>query len=239
MSKKLAESLDALVLDVKFGSGAFMKSQEQATLLAQSLVKTGQRMGVKTTALLTNMNQPLGRMCGNAVEIQESLDTLRGEGPEDVRQLTVELAADLLLSTGIANDRPTAIAAAADKLDNGSAYEKFKEMIAVQGGDPDANLVIAPATDVASESTGVVTSVDTNAVGLAIIAMGGGRQQMTDRIDHSVGVEMLVRVGDTVDKGQPLARVFSNRPEAAAKAIPKAISVSKSVEPLPLIVDRI
>lgn len=133
MSKKLAESLDALVLDVKFGSGAFMKTKERATELAHSLVRTGERMGVKTTALLTDMNQPLGQMSGNAIEVLESIATLRGEGPSDVRELTVELAATLLVSTGRHSDLPAARITAESKLDDGSAFAKFEQMVAAQG----------------------------------------------------------------------------------------------------------
>jgi thymidine phosphorylase len=138
MSKKLAESLDALVLDVKFGSGAFMKTREQATLLAHSLVNTGERMGVRTTALLTDMNQPLGRMCGNAVEVLESIDVLKGGGPADVRRLTLELCADLLVSTGVEKTLQDAVKRCAGLLDDGSAFERYCRMVRAQGGDPDA-----------------------------------------------------------------------------------------------------
>lgn len=236
MSKKLAESLDALVLDVKFGSGAFMKSQQQATLLAESLVQTGQRMGVKTTAMLTDMNQPLGRMCGNAVEIQESLDTLQGVGPADVRQLTVELAADLLLSSGVEQQRAVALQTATSKLDDGSAFEKYEQMVVAQGGNPRAKLKIAPSSCVESIRAGVITAVDTNALGLAVIAMGGGRQQMTDQIDHSVGLEMLVRVGDSIEVGQPLLNLFTDKPAGIIAAARDAITIGDAADPLPLIV---
>jgi pyrimidine-nucleoside phosphorylase len=238
MSKKLAESLDALVLDVKFGSGAFMKSQQQATLLAESLVQTGRRMGVKTTAMLTDMNQPLGRMCGNAVEVQESLATLQGGGPSDVRQLTIELAADLLVSSGVEPTRESAVQTAAKKLDDGSAFEKYEQMIVAQGGDPNATLQIAPASSVGAKAPGVVTVVDTNALGLAIIAMGGGRQLMADRVDHSVGLEILVRVGDKIEAGQPLLTLFSQHPERHADAVRNAITIGSDAIPPPLIVHR-
>lgn len=239
MSKKLAESLDALVLDVKFGSGAFMKSQQQATLLAESLVQTGRRMGVKTTAMLTDMNQPLGRMCGNALEIQESLETLRGAGPADVRQLTIELAADLLLSSGLEQNRSSARQTAANKLDDGSALQKYEQMVVAQGGAPGDKLNIASSSCVEAAKAGVVTAVDTNALGLAVIAMGGGRQKMTDMIDHSVGLEMLVRIGDRVDAGQPLMNIFTPHPERHAGAIRDAITIGDSAEPRPLIVDTV
>ena len=236
MSKKLAESLDALVLDVKFGSGAFMKTREQATALARSLVDTGKRMGVRTSALLTDMNQPLGRMCGNAVEILESIDVLKGGGPRDVRDLTVQLAARLLVSSGLQSDHAAATSLAAGKLDDGSALEKYDEMISAQGGDPEARLEVAPSMEVIAENSGVVTAIDTEQLGIAIIAIGGGRQKLTDRIDHSVGLEVLVRVGDTVDKQQPLARVFASEPDQHVNAIRSAFAIGESASELPLIV---
>lgn len=239
MSKKLAESLDALVLDVKFGSGAFMKNREQATELAHSLVRTGTRMGVSTTALLTDMNQPLGRMCGNAVEIQESIEVLQGGGPADVRELTVQLAADLLVSGNMESSREDAVSMAERGLDDGSAYEKFREMIVTQGGDPDIKLPVAPASEVTAESDGIVGPIDTERLGFAIIAMGGGRKKMTDAVDHSVGLEMLVRTGDTVRQGQPLATVFCRNDEQHTAAVRSAISIGDSAEPLTLIADRI
>jgi pyrimidine-nucleoside phosphorylase len=218
MSKKLAESLDALVLDVKFGSGAFMKTQHRAKQLAQSLVDTGAAMGVPTTALLTDMNQPLGRMCGNAVEILECIDVLKGHGPHDLLEVTLELAAELLLSTGVQSDRSAALDQLAAKLSDGSAFDRYRRMIQAQGGDPDATLRIAPATDVLSTGGGYVAAIDTEAIGHLIIAMGGGRKQLGDAIDHSVGVEMLVRIGDRVTSGQPLAKLFhSDSPELAAQ----------------------
>ena len=239
MSKKLAESLDALVLDVKFGSGAFMKTRQQATLLAQSLVRTGTRMGVRTTALLTDMNQPLGRMCGNAVEIQESIEVLKGRGPGDVRQLTIELATELLLSGQAEHSRESALAAATRRLDNGCAFEKFQQMVRAQGGDPAATLSIAPVCDVLAADAGFVAEINTEQLGRAIIGMGGGRQQINDRIDHSAGLEVLVRVGEAVTKGQPLARLFSEDSQAHVATVLNAFLLSDRVAELPLIVDRI
>ncbi|MEP3480532.1 MAG: thymidine phosphorylase [Fuerstiella sp.] len=240
MSKKLAESPDALVLDVKFGSGAFMKTQQQATELARSLVNTGAAMSVKTTALLTDMNQPLGQMIGNSVEVLESIDTLKGVGPADVRQLTLQQAAELLVMTGLAADKPSALKTATEKLDDGSAYEKYAQMVEAQSGDPSAKLHVAAASLLSSGNAGYVTSVDTHAIGMSVIAMGGGRQQMTDAVDHSVGMKLLVKVGDSVEVGQPLVELFSNAPEAVSSQILNAIQITDQVTPpLPLIVDRI
>ena len=172
MSKKLAESLDALVLDVKFGSGAFMKTREQATELAHSLVDTGNRMGVRTTALLTDMNQPLGRMCGNAVEVRESIDVLKGGGPDDVRRLTIELCAELLVSVGIDQDMNAARQRCVNLLTNGAAYERWCRMVQGQSGNPDATLSVAPASELTADRAGVVSAIDTEALGLAIISLG-------------------------------------------------------------------
>jgi pyrimidine-nucleoside phosphorylase len=239
MSKKLAESLDALVLDVKFGSGAFMKTREQATLLAHSLVNTGERMGVRTTALLTDMNQPLGRMCGNAVEVLESIDVLKGGGPADVRLLTLELCADLLVSTGVEKTLKEAVNRCAGHLNDGSAFERYCRMVRAQGGDPDAELHVAKATDLVAGQDGVISAMDTEALGLVIISLGGGRRKMGDPIDHSVGLEMLVRIGDRVSRGTPLLTIFSEQPQAVIPAIRAAIQISETGKAPQLIVERI
>ena len=240
MSKKLAESPDALVLDVKFGSGAFMKTQQQATELARSLVNAGAAMSVKTTALLTDMNQPLGQMIGNSVGVLESIDILKGAGPADVRQLTLQQAAELLVMTGLAADKQSARKTATEKLDDGSAYEKYVQMVEAQAGDPSAKLHVAAASMLTANQAGYVTSVDTHAIGMSVIAMGGGRKQMSDAVDHSVGMKILVKVGDSVEVGQPLVELFSNTPEAVSSRILNAIQITDHVvPPLPLIVDRI
>lgn len=239
MSKKLAESLDALVLDVKFGSGAFMKTKERATELAHSLVRTGERMGVKTTALLTDMNQPLGKMCGNANEVIESIDILKGGGPADVRDLTIELATELLISAGIESDSSAARQAVQARLKDGSAFEKYREMVIAQGGDPDARLTVAKAHEVLANRSGVVAEIDTQQLGIAVISMGGGRQEMGDPINHSVGLKMLVRLGDAVEKNQPIVTLYSDSPGQAASMIEAAIKIDAVGTDLPLIVDRI
>ncbi|MEQ9406985.1 MAG: thymidine phosphorylase [Fuerstiella sp.] len=239
MSKKLAESLDALVLDVKFGSGAFMKTQQAAMELADSLVRTGRRMGVRTTAILTNMNQPLGQMCGNALEVLESRDVLTGGGPDDVRELTELLAAELLVSVRLADTTATARQQVQRVLNSGAAYEKFHQMVRAQGGSPDAQLKVAAANEVQAERDGFVTDIDTEQIGLQIISMGGGRQKVGDAIDHAVGVQMLVRTADRVERGQPLAKIFCNDPAPHLEPIRKAIRIGETASPLDLIVDRI
>jgi pyrimidine-nucleoside phosphorylase len=210
MSKKLAEGLDALVLDVKHGSGAFMKTLPEARALAASLVATGRRMGVKTSALLTDMNQPLGRMAGNAVEVDESVAALRGEGAPDLMEVTLVLGAELLYLAAVAGDRASATVQLQQQIASGAALEKFREMVAAQGGDLDAPRPVAPASDVAADRSGFVRQIDTQALGVAIVELGGGRKTLTDKIDHRVGLEMLVRIGDRVAANQRLVRVFGS-----------------------------
>ena len=209
LSKKLAEGLDALVLDVKFGSGAFMKSTEDACALAQSLVHTGTQMGVETTALLTDMNQPLGRMVGNAVEVNESVATLQGSGPPDLMEVTLALGVELLVSTGYAKTRESGRIQLQKTVDTGAAYEKLAEMVAAQGGDLAAPRAVAPGTEILATQRGYVASVDAEQLGQAVIALRGGRQQLGDALDYSTGIEMLVQLGEKVDVGQPLARIFA------------------------------
>ena len=241
MSKKLAEGLDALVLDVKHGSGAFMKTEADARRLAKSLVDTGKRMGVATSALLTDMNQPLGRLIGNALEVDESVACLEGGGPADLREVTVALGGELLVSAGVAEDAAQGRQQIEETLDSGAASEKFDEMVSAQGGDLAAARRIAPSSEVVAERTGVVSAIDTEQLGWAVIEMGGGRKQLGDPLDHGVGLEMLVRIGDKVDVGQPLVRVFA-RPEsvpAVSSMVADALTIGDSAAPPKLILDRV
>jgi pyrimidine-nucleoside phosphorylase len=256
MSKKLAEGLDALVLDVKFGTGAFMKTPELARQLAESLVATGKRMGVATTAVLTDMNQPLGRMAGNTVEVDESIAALEGHGPADLMEVTLALGAEVLVSAlnpppskggargGIfdANQLANARTQLEKTITSGEAREQFAQMVAAQAGNLDAPRPVAPASDLPASRAGYVASIDAELLGKAIIAMGGGRQQLGDKLDHSTGLEMLTRLGDRVDAGQPLARVFAKPliAERVRHTLQEAIHLAD--EPLnvgPLILDRI
>ena len=239
MSKKLAESLDALVLDVKHGSGAFMKSVDDALQLARSLVQTGTRAGVATTALLTDMNQPLGRMAGNSLELNEALDALRGAGPHDLVELVHALGCELLTLTNLADSCEEADGMLSDHIASGRALEKFEAMVRAQGGDPQAARPIAAAWDIAVAESGYVESIDTEALGYAVIALGGGRRSKRDVIDHSVGLEMLVRIGERVEVGQPMVRVFGSAKTIEA-AVRDAITVSDRAPAAPaLIVQRI
>jgi pyrimidine-nucleoside phosphorylase len=242
MSKKLAEGLDALVLDVKHGSGAFMKTLDDARKLAQSMVNTGRRMGVPTVALITDMNQPLGRLAGNAVEVNESVDALRGGGPADLVDVTLELGVELLMLANRESSHDAARARLQQAIDSGAGLEKFRQMVAAQGGNLDAPRPVAPTQVAESPHAGFVAAIDTEQLGRVIIELGGGRKKLGDKLDLSVGLEMLVRLGDEVDRGQPLVRLFA-KPDAAGGVrddLLTAITISDNrVERPPLIVERI
>ncbi len=242
MSKKLAEGLDALVLDVKFGSGAFMKTEALARELAESLVKTGKRMGVATTALLTDMNQPLGRMVGNAVEVDETVAGLEGNGPKDLMEVTLALGAELLMSTKLSASLEEANGQLQKTVDSGAALECLARMVSAQGGDLEAARAVAPAIEVTSPEAGYVAAIDAERLGEAVIAMRGGRQQMGDSLDYSTGFEMLVRLGDRVEAGQPLACLFApaDVAQAGQEKLLAAIQLADE-EPIvgPLILERV
>lgn len=247
MSKKLAEGLSALVLDVKWGSGAFMKTAEQARRLAHSLVETGLRMNVKTVAVITDMNQPLGRLAGNALEVNESLAVLEGagldgHGPSDLWQVTEELAVEALLVTGRAATREAGIELLRGHIRSGRARERFAQMVHAQGGQLDKPLPLAPVSEVTALRAGFVTSINTEELGLAIIELGGGRKVMTDPLDHSTGIEMLVRLGDRVERGQPLVRLYAREQhrEHVENMVQRAIQLGDAAEPVPpLILQRL
>jgi len=242
MSKKLAEGLDALVLDVKCGSGAFMKTRAAAHALARSLVDTGQRMHVATSAIITDMNQPLGRMAGNALEVNESVEALKGQGPSDLIEVTLELGAELMVLTKREPSHTLALRRLAKAVLSGAALEKLHEMVVAQGGDLGAPRPVAPASEVATPRAGYVATIDTEALGRVIIELGGGRKKLGDSLDHSTGLEMLVRLGDQVDAGEPLVRVFAKRDDAkrVKHEIVAAITIGDEQPPLnQLIVERV
>ncbi len=238
MSKKLAESLDALVLDVKCGTGAFMQTHERAMALAGSLVRVGRDMRVTTTALVTDMNQPLGRMCGNAVEVNESIACLQGDGPDDLRRLTVELGAELLVSTDIEDGVTAATSRLESLLDSGRAFERFEQLVQAQGGNLNAPRPVASERVILSSERGFVESIDTTGLANAIIELGGGRRRTGDAIDHSVGLEMLVRLGDEVRNDSPLVRVFGRCDDALASRIAGAISIGGNAQAGPNLISR-
>jgi len=242
MSKKLAQGLHALVLDVKYGSGAFMKSLDDARALAESLVATGQRMGVETTALVTDMNQPLGRMVGNAVEVNESVAALRDEGPPDLREITVALGGELITLAKVEPTFESGKRRISDLLSSGQGLAKFQEMVAAQGGDLDAQRHVSPAHVIESPVAGYVHSMQAEQLGHAIIELGGGRKKMGDTLDHSTGLEILVQIGEKIEVGQPIARLFaSNRAASTATAsVLSAIEIGHApVEPHPLLIEYV
>ena len=240
MSKKLAENPRALVLDVKYGSGAFMKSLENASELARSLVTTGRRAGVRTTALVTNMNQPLGRTVGNTVELEEALDVLRGGGPKDVLEVTLALGAELLIAVDHAESSTAAEDELLGHLVSGRAFERFARMVNAQGGNLKPLRPVAPAFEVHADSAGFVHSINTQAIGETVIDLGGGRKQIADKIDHSVGLELLVRSGQNVKTGEPLVRVFGSKTSGAVRKLREAITIGDTRPKMSsLIADRI
>jgi len=223
MSKKLAEDLTGLVLDVTTGAGAFMTRLEDSLALAQTMIALGERRGCRTVALLTDMDAPLGVACGKAVEVAESIDLLRGGGPADVREVTLALATEMLLVAGVAPDAAAARQRATRALDGGEALERFREIVVAQGGpaglvdDPAAHLAQAPTRVVlTAPHAGVVHRVDPRAVGHAIITLGGGRSRVTDVVDPAVGVLVHVRPGHRVAAGDPLLTILA--PDAARAA---------------------
>jgi thymidine phosphorylase len=225
MSKKIAEGTEALVLDVKFGRGAFIKHVDVARELAHTMVRLGLEHEVKTVARLTPMWSPLGRAVGNALEVNESVDVLRGGGPLDVRELTVELALAMCELVGISAD-PAA------RLEDGSAYEVYRAMIAAQGGDPEAVLSPAPlCEEVRATQSGIVHDVDALKVGVAAWRLGAGRSKKEDAVSAGAGVICLAHEGENVEEGQPLFELYADDDthlEAGRHAIRDAVTIRDS-----------
>jgi len=240
MSKKIAEGTGALVLDVKVGSGAFMKTVDDARELARTMVDLGTDAGVTTVALLTNMQTPLGLTAGNAMEVRESLDVLAGGGPEDVVELTLALAREMLTAAGRDDVHP------ADKLKDGSAMDAWRRMIAAQGGDPDAELPQARETHVvAAPADGVLTQLDALAVGVAAWRLGAGRARKEDAVQAGAGVVLHAKPGATVRGGEPLMTLHTDTPERFDRAL-EALDGAFFIAPdgsrpdlLPLVIDRV
>ena len=217
MSKKLAEGLDGLVLDVKAGSGAFLPELDRSLDLARTMIALGEARGCKVVALLTAMDRPLGRACGNALEVEESIQGLAGEGPEDLMELTYALGVEMLLVAGVDTDRTAARQRLEKAVRNGRALETLARIIEAQGGNPavvedPGVLPQAAAVEVFSAvEAGTVTRVEPRTIGEAVVAMGGGRRVVTDIVDPSVGFVITVKPGDQVERGQPIASVFAIR----------------------------
>ena len=242
LSKKLAAGLDALVLDVKWGSGAFMKSLEMARRLAASLISVGSQAGIPMTALITDMNQPLGRMVGHTVEVDESIATLQGDGPDDLTELTLALGAELLLLVGHCDTAAEGRWQLEQRLAAGDAYEKFARMVQAQGGVLEAPRARATERVVLAENEGYILAVDTEQLGQLIIDLGGGRRLADDGINHRIGLEVLVRLGETVTPDRPLARLFADTTatSSAVQKLRNAFTIGESSpSPGALIADRL
>ena len=237
LSKKLAEGIDVLVLDVKFGRGAFMKDQADARRLAEALVAVATALGKPTRAVLTAMEEPLGRTVGNALEVAESIACLRGAGPADVMEVTFALGEQMLLLAGVAATQAEARGRLEAGLASGAALEKFRELVAAQGGD--GRVVDEPARlpqakfkeAVVAARAGFVGNVDAMGVALAALRLGAGRAKASDAVDHAVGVSGLVKVGERVEAGAPLGVIHANDAAARAEAaalVAGAIGVADS-----------
>jgi pyrimidine-nucleoside phosphorylase len=224
MSKKLAEGIDALVLDVKTGSGAFMKSETDAVFLAELMVETGVRMGKRVVALITDMDQPLGNMIGNALEVVEVVEVLRGGGPEDLRELCLETAGWMLHLGGVSKTVAEGKQQSAKLISSGKALEKFRQLVELQGGDArviddSKRLPQAKHTlQVSSVRAGFLASLQCEQIGTACVILGGGRERKEDLVDPAVGIVLHKKVGDQVAAGEPIATVYYNAEVQAARA---------------------
>ena len=242
MSKKIAEGTSALVLDVKTGAGAFMSDPQKAKELAHVMVGLGKRAGVKTVALVTAMDIPLGLTAGNALEVRESVEVLAGGGPADIVELTVLLAREMLETVGITNVDP------ADMLKNGKAMDVWRQMISAQGGDPDAKLPTAKENlVVTAQSSGTVLSMDAMKVGLAAWRLGAGRSRQGEAVQAGAGIEIHAKPGDVVVAGAPLYTLHTDTPAAFARAqesLTNSVTIGDlpkdgKIDRLPLVVERI
>ena len=224
MSKKLAEGIDALVLDVKTGSGAFMKKEEDSIRLAEVMVETGQRMGKKVVALITGMDQTLGRMAGHSNEVAESIEILRGRGPTDLRDLSLDLSAWMFYLGERTKTVEEGRRLAETMIASGQALEKFRQGIRLQGGDervidePERLPIARLNFHVTSSASGLITGTNCEGFGIALAMLGGGREKKEDKIDHGVGLEFHKRIGDRVEIGEPLATIHYNSDAKLAEA---------------------
>jgi len=247
MSKKLAEGIDGLVLDVKVGAGAFMRDLDQARSLASTMIGIGRAAGVDVRALLTDMNAPIGRAVGNALEVREAIEVMRGEGPADTTELTVELGAEMLVLGGACASLDDGREQTTDALADGRALALFARLVEAQGGDPracdDPSLLPAAAesTTIEAQAAGAVTRIRPRKVALAALELGAGRKVKEDEIDPATGVELAVDVGDRVNPGDPLMTVHHNGSSlgAARALIDEAIEIGPAADATgSLIIDR-
>ena len=238
MSKKIAEGIDALVLDVKTGSGAFMKTEADSRRLAESLVAIGEASGVRTEAIITPMDAPLGRAVGNALEVIECLEVLKGQGPGDLVDVSVELTVRMLMVGGVARERAEAVTRVREAIASGAGLDRFRQIIENQGGDPRvvddySRLPSAPSThDVTAPAGGVVTGLDAALVGRASVVLGAGRDRADQDVDPAVGIVVLAKPGETVTAGEPVLRLHYRDRSRLDAALPLAqAAISLGVAP--------
>jgi pyrimidine-nucleoside phosphorylase len=236
MSKKLAENVDGLVLDVKWGSGAFMRTREASLELGRAMVEVGKRYGKKVVALQTDMNQPLGEQIGNALEVQECLDIMAGKAnPEDLVEVTLALSAEMLVMAGTAKNVAAAREMLQKKLASGEALKKFHELVAAHGGDLSVQLPAAKhKKEIAATATGYVHAIECDQLGYAVIALGGGRKVASDKVDFGVGFEHPKKIGDRVEKGAPLMLMHYNDAGRAAEA-ERMVQQAYDIRPDPVV----
>jgi pyrimidine-nucleoside phosphorylase len=249
MSKKLAEGADSLVLDVKWGRGAFMKDTKSAMELARTMVEIGRRMGRGMTAMVTDMNQPLGRTAGNAIEVREAIETLRGQGPEDLTVLTLELTAHMLILGGKATTVKDAIPLLRRNLENGTAFDVFRRMVQLHGGDirilDDPSLLPSATVreTLTAATAGYVADVDADAVGRAVLVLGAGRTRVDDPVDPAAGIGDMVKSGEEVAKGDRLMTLYASGHSRIAEAqalLAQAVRISDTpATPRPLVAETL
>ena len=235
MSKKIAEDLDGLVIDLKVGNGTFMKTLKDAKILGSGLKKIGKAFNIDTDIVYTNMNQPLGRYAGLKCEILESIDCLNGNGPNDLMEITLELGSKILIQSKIAKNNQMAIKIMLESIETGSALNKFRDIISSQGGDINAligeGITKNNAILIKSKDSGFIKSIKTDEIGWALIEIGAGRKKENDKLDYSAGIEFINKVGNKVNKGDAIYRIFGNdtqRLNNAKKMLQKTFSLTKT-----------
>ena len=244
MSKKIASGADAIVLDVKTGSGAFMKDVKAAEELAETMVQIGNSVGRDTMAVISDMNQPLGEAIGNALEVQEAIDTLKGEGPEDLTELCLVLGSQMAYLGGVASSLEEARTMLEENIKNGKALEKFKTFIEAQGGNPevvDRPEELLPQAEfkieVKADEAGVISKINADELGVAAMLLGAGRETMESELDLAAGLMLHKKIGDAVEAGETIVTIYSNKEDvdASIKKIKDNIELSDHAEPLTLI----
>ena len=249
MSKKLAAGADAILLDVKLGSGAFMKTLPEAVELAELMVDTGNRAGRRTAAMITDMDMPLGRCIGNALEVREAVEILRGDGDSRLTELSLELAAGMITLAGLAPDNSSALAKARETVASGSAFKTLCDMVSTQGGDAScledtSKLPLSPwELTVSAPESGYITALDAETCGLAAMELGAGRESKDDEIDYGAGIVLLANKGAAVESGQPIAKLYAQSEAQCVQAKERflcAITIEKERPDVqPLIIKRI